>query len=56
MSFSIKVHPGLMPRTLDAFVHYVYGLALGKSNRKAMNRNWSTQKANPALKTKAGNK
>ena len=29
---------------------------LHKSNRKAMNRNWSNQKANPALKTKAGNK
>ena len=29
---------------------------LNKSNRKAMNRNWSNQKANPALKTKAGNK
>ena len=29
---------------------------LTKSNRKAMNRNWSNQKANPALKTKAGNK
>ena len=27
-----------------------------KSNRKAMNRNWSTQKANPALETKTGNK
>ena len=27
-----------------------------KSNRKAMNRNWSNQKTNPALKTKAGNK
>ena len=27
-----------------------------KSNRKAMNRNWSNQKANPALKTKVGNK
>ena len=25
-----------------------------KSNRKAMNRNWSNQKANPALKTKTG--
>ena len=25
------------------------------SNRKAMNRNWSNQKANPALKTKAAN-
>ena len=29
---------------------------LCKSNRKAMNRNWSNQKANPALKTKTGNK
>ena len=27
-----------------------------KSNRKAMNGNWSNQKANPALKTKTGNK
>ena len=26
-----------------------------KSNRKAMNRNWGNLKANPALKTKAGN-
>ena len=26
-----------------------------KSNRKEMNRNWSNQKANPALKTKTGN-
>ena len=26
------------------------------SNRKAMNRNWSNQNSNPALKTKAGNK
>ena len=27
-----------------------------KSNRKTMNRNWGNQKANPALKTKTGNK
>ena len=27
-----------------------------KSNRKAMKRNWGNQKANPALKTKVGNK
>ena len=26
------------------------------SKRKAMNRNWGNQKANPALKTKVGNK
>ena len=25
-----------------------------KSNEKAMNRNWSNQKTNPALKTKMG--
>ena len=25
---------------------------ISKSNRKAMNRNWSNQKGNPALKTK----
>ena len=27
-----------------------------ESNRKAMNRNWSNQKANPTLKTRTGNK
>ena len=27
-----------------------------RSNRKAMNRNWSNQNSNPALKTKTGNK
>ena len=31
-------------------------ILLYKSNRKAMNRNWSNQKANPALKTEEGNK
>ena len=35
-----------------AVVHYTFG----KSKRKAMNRNWCNQKANPALNTKAGNK
>ena len=35
----------------DLRLQYIY-----KSNRKAMNRNWSNQNANPALKTKAGNK
>ena len=29
---------------------------IGKSNRKAMNRNWSNQKPNPGPKTKMGNK
>ena len=31
-------------------------ISVSESNRKTMNRNWSNQKANPALKTKAGNK
>ena len=30
-------------------------LVFYKSNIKAMNRNWSKQKANPGLKTKTGN-
>ena len=42
----------------EGMVNQIYPpeLQLNKSNRKAMNRNWSNQKANPALKTKAGNK
>ena len=35
---------------------YLCSLTICKSNRKAMNRKWSNQKANPALKTKTGNK
>ena len=31
-----------------------WGLSEYENNRKAMNRNWSNQKENPALKTKAG--
>ena len=37
-------------------VNYDCEIVQCKSNRKAMNRNWSNQKANPALKTKTGNK
>ena len=37
-------------------INYYLALPCSKSKRKAMNRNWSNQKANPALKTKAGNK
>ena len=29
-----------------------FDVKFDKSNRKAMNRNWSNKKANPALKTK----
>ena len=35
---------------------YFVFLATSKSKRKAMNRNWYNQKANPALNTKVGNK
>ena len=34
---------------------FVY-LPFIKSNRKAMDKSWGNQKANPALKTKTGNK
>ena len=37
-------------------VSFLLAMRVYGSNRKAMNRNWSNQKANPALKTKAGNK
>ena len=40
----------------DMYNNVPYVKILNKSNRKAMNRNWSNQNANPALKTKAGNK
>ena len=40
----------------SSFTIILHRRRLSKSNRKAMNRNWSNQKANPALKTKAGNK
>ena len=47
--FLNTVDDGQTTADAGAWVYY-------KSNRKAMNRNWSNQKANPALKTKAGNK
>ena len=37
-------------------VQFYHDMVIKQSNRKAMNKNWSNQKANPALKTKAGNK
>ena len=40
---------------LESIKNWFYRLKK-KSNRKATNRNWSNQKANTALKTKAGNK
>ena len=41
------------PLVTNGFSHPYH---LDESKRKAMNRNWSNQKANPALKTKTGNK
>ena len=41
---------------LSELGRYPFYLDIIKSNRKAMNRNWSNQKANHALKTKSGNK
>ena len=52
-------------RKLKERLHFAYKTATemakkaeahDKSKRKAMNRNWYNQKANPALNTKAGNK
>ena len=34
---------------------HIAQVSFEKNNRKAMNRNWSNQKANPALKTKMEN-
>ena len=42
--------------TMEGVTKLLKGLNPSKSKRKAMNRNWSNQKANPALNTKAGNK
>ena len=39
-----------------AFAEVSRVFRVSKSNRNAMNRNWSNQKSNPALKTKAGYK
>ena len=40
-----------MPQETKGSVSFSANIA-NKSNRKAMNRNWSNQKANPALKPK----
>ena len=48
-----------IPLMCQQCIHYFLNVAKTKnnrSNRKAMNRNWSNQKANPALKIKTGNK
>ena len=56
----IKNGPNFMPTRTGSKVYLcgllVYVNSVNESNRKAMNRNWGNQKANPALKTKTGNK
>ena len=46
----------LFTRFLPLYGEFSRRSRAAKSNRKAMNWNWSNQKANPALKTKTGNK
>ena len=41
-----------LPVLFNEYLWHVVGRVNKKSNRKTMNRNWSNQKANPALKTK----
>ena len=58
---SLKVHGYSLKKICyvggcDVFPPHVFSSHIGESNRKAMNRNWSIQKENPALKTKTGNK
>ena len=56
------LHPLTYNQTTNGLVnfHLIFRPGISKnhtkSNRKAMKRNWSNQKANPALKTKTGNK
>ena len=52
---SITAYGQYSVKSLPQF-NYIKMNDLRKSNRKAMNRNWSNQKTNPALKTKAGSK
>ena len=42
-------------RRIPIMYYYLGSIVFRKSNRKAINRNWSNQKANSALKTKTGN-
>ena len=55
MSVFLSVRASARP-SLSAYMYISDCPSQYKSNRKAMNRNWSNQMANPALKTKAGNK
>ena len=55
-----KLHSMAHALSMSVFISkeltFIFLFTSSESNSKAMNRNWSNQKANPALKTKAGNK
>ena len=55
-----KIDTGnVLPKSMEHFLHLLKIMKLwhfSESKREAINRNWSNQKANPALKTKTGNK
>ena len=52
---NIRALNGYAGRLFWAATLHNHKNSANKSNRQAMNRNWSNQKDNPALKTKAGN-
>ena len=57
-TFNDDFHMGALSHKLlleDRMLDPLYDSNMER-NRKAMNRNWRNQKANPALKTKTGNK
>ena len=56
LSSFLKGFPFQLSMNANHTPSYINIISGHKSNRKVMNRNWSNQKANPALKTKAGNK
>ena len=53
---NIRALNGCVGRLFGAATLHNHTNSANKSNRKAMDRNRSNQRANPALKTKAGNK
>ena len=53
---NIRALNGCAGRLFRAATLHNHKNSANKSNRKAMNRNWSNQKANPTLKPKTGNK
>ena len=52
---NIRALNGCVGRLFAAATLHNHKNSANKGKRKAMNRNWCNQKANPALNTKAGN-